>query len=307
MAVLSKNYRPLKTAVRRRFGPELFDDLLLFLISKDLVLWSTDKPKNLEELCLVLALHHDMDGKGWRWIKDTYSLPCRLSAVSMIHNARQIRWAARPWTDRFIRLGSKDEWRDSFDFDEPPVWCRLPTLWIDSVDIRYQKWRGCSRKEDYWSYKENGPGLRFMTLQDGSGYIRRVWGGYSLKTHDTDFLKVYKDWFLKKLKGVTVLADNHFYWGVHHLRPVNFQAPKANPAKKKSADHSGPVPQLTKEQTRRNREIREIRQRVERPYAHIKNNWKSLAVPWKEGPDTLKDVYYLAIAWHNNKIYNSKF
>ncbi len=49
-----------------------------------------------------------------------------------------------------------------------------------------------------------------MILKDSKGKIRKMWGRYSPKLYDEHFLEVYKRWFEQNLKGVGVIADQHF-------------------------------------------------------------------------------------------------
>jgi hypothetical protein len=51
-----------------------------------------------------------------------------------------------------------------------------------------------------------------MVLADGKGVIRKLWGGYSPKIHDGNWLEIHKEWFEENLVGGVVVADNHFMW-----------------------------------------------------------------------------------------------
>ena len=54
-------------------------------------------------------------------------------------------------------------------------------LWMDSSDFPLTGKRSTSRKDDWWSYKLNGPGCRYMFLIDGQGRIRKIWARYFFK------------------------------------------------------------------------------------------------------------------------------
>jgi len=60
---------------------------------------------------------------------------------------------------------------------------------MDSSDFKMKGKRSTSTKDPFWSYKENGPARRFMMVTDGRGSVKRIWGPYSPKTYDGDFLK----------------------------------------------------------------------------------------------------------------------
>ena len=41
----------------------------------------------------------------------------------------------------------------------------------------------------------------------------KMWGGYSPKVFDGNFLELFWDFFEEDLKGAGIVADNHFEWG----------------------------------------------------------------------------------------------
>ncbi|PRP83249.1 hypothetical protein PROFUN_09461 [Planoprotostelium fungivorum] len=297
-----KQFKTLEKEVHNRFGANLFENLRDSLRGYDLLLWSTDKPANLLDICLVHTLLHDMLNLGWKKIAREYDHPVRIAAKSMAHNARSIRAAARPWAESWITLGSLSEWTAAAELDNPPDWVRGPVLSMDSTDVRYQKYIGCSRKADCWSYKENGPALRFMATMDFGGRIRELDGGYSPKLYDGHWLMANKRRLVEDYRGAMVIANNHFYWGVKGLRPLNFHSPKAERDPKGTPHENSLTAHLTKDQKKRNAQIRRLRARVEHPFGKIKLRWKALQVPWKEGPDSLEDVVWMAIAWHNSRV-----
>jgi hypothetical protein len=93
-------------------------------------------------------------------------------------------------------------------------------LWMDSVDFKKTKYRGCSKKKSDWSYKLNRPGCWFMFLHNGRGKVCRLWVGYSPKLFDSDFLDLNKRWIERKLDGAGIIADNHFEKGKKFLKNV---------------------------------------------------------------------------------------
>ena len=61
---------------------------------------------------------------------------------------------------------------------------------MDSVDLPKTHGPDRGRKSTAWSYKLNRPGRRFMFVQDLRRRVRKVFGGYSPKVYDGDFLEI---------------------------------------------------------------------------------------------------------------------
>jgi len=95
--------------------------------------------------------------------------------------------------------------------------------------------RTTRKKSKNWSFKLNAPGGRFMVLCDRSQKVRAVWGGFSCKVYDSDFLDLKSEWIQKYLKGGHILADNHF-----RSRGIKFKDPKfyCNTRSKKDENNS---------------------------------------------------------------------
>ena len=89
-------------------------------------------------------------------------------------------------------------------------------LWMDSTNVHMTKHRSTSTKDKNWSYKENGPCQWFMVLADGQGMVQKLWGPYSPKLYDGDFLKLQAEEHLDLLHGCTIVNLN----SVTHLAPL---------------------------------------------------------------------------------------
>ncbi len=158
-------------------------------------------------------------------------------------------------------VGNLKSWRclaDPHHFTKPV--CNA-CLWMDLFDLKKEGKNKISKKSTKWSYKCNAPGLRFMVLEDARGRIQKLWGGYSPKVFDGDFLKIQQEWLDKKLKGAVVLADQHFEWGKKQLKKVRF----ITPIKRKKGNKKTGVglSTLTKEEAELNTAIHSARARVE--------------------------------------------
>jgi hypothetical protein len=108
--------------------------------------------------------------------------------------------------------------------------------------------RSVSKKSPKWSYKEKGPGLRFMFLMDGKRRIRKLWGGYSPKMYDGDFIKMNKEFFEEHCSGVGIVGDIHFETGPVHTPNVQWLVPVSQPRGRKRKNRTEPVAVLTKKQ-----------------------------------------------------------
>lgn len=132
-------------------------------------------------------------------------------------------------------LGAKQEWEEAASGVRLGKQIKGVCLWMDSTDLCLIGKSSTSRKEHTWSYKCNSPGRRYMMLCDGKGIVRKLWGGDSPKVYDGHFVEERTRWFEKKLKGTTVVADQHFEWAKKNLKHVCFHtpisAPKGRPKK----------------------------------------------------------------------------
>jgi len=198
------------------------------------------------------------------------------------------------WGHHQISLGRLKDWKtatSTLDLDLPVQ------LWMDSTDFPLTGARSVSRRDSSWSYKCNSPGARFMYLMDGRGRTRKLWGGYSPKLYDGDFLQVQADWIRKYLKGAGVVADQHFRWGVENFKKdrVNFHVAPKKPGKKS-------LKKLTKSQQKYRAQVLQIRHRVEHPFGQIDTKFKSLKHPFAEGPKQLEYLVFFATGVLNYEI-----
>jgi hypothetical protein len=44
-----------------------------------------------------------------------------------------------------------------------------------------------------------------------------MWGGYSPKVYDGDFVELFAEWFEENLSSAGVISDQHFEWGKNAL------------------------------------------------------------------------------------------
>eukprot|EP00026_Physarum_polycephalum_P019929 Phypoly_transcript_22202.p1 GENE.Phypoly_transcript_22202~~Phypoly_transcript_22202.p1 ORF type:complete len:189 (+),score=33.19 Phypoly_transcript_22202:49-567(+) len=159
---------------------------------------------------------------------------------------------------------------------------------------------GKRRKDKDWSYKCNSKGRRYMVLRDGKGRIRKMWGGYSPKVFDGHFLELFGEWFEEYLKGVGVIADQHFEGG-KKLKGVIFYTAHHEPRFSHNNNNLATNEEdtvnlhlLTKEQLSFNNALYKLRARVELPFGEAKSIFRVLRQHWGESSNQLDNMVWIA-------------
>lgn len=264
-------------------------------------LWASQKPRNFLEKNVTLALYKDISGIGYKRLHQMVDIGSTWTHKCLLHNIQVLRPIMKQWGNSKLHLGFVEDWKMAAHFVRSDSILKSPTLWMDSSDWGLQKWRGCSTKKAYWSYKCNRPARRFMFLQDGKSRIRKMWGGYSPKVHDSTWLEMHKEWIVRHLNGARILADNHFSWGTKNISDPIFLTPKKKPSKKRKRDKED-IEVLTIEQQKWNSAVHSSRARVETPFGIFQNLFGSLKNPWAEDQSQLEFLIYIAAGIHNAKI-----
>ena len=167
-------------------------------------------------------------------------------------------------------------------------------LWIDSSDFPLAGTRSSSKKDLFWSWKLNKLGVRFMVLLDGNGQIRFITPGYTPKLYDGHWLEANKYFIEEKFKGGTIIGDTHFEKGEHLFTNVSFKTPIKEPRQKKRRSDGVEVPQLNQKSQDYNEKHKELRTRVELPFARIQNLFNTLNRPFEEGIEKLEYLVLIA-------------
>jgi Transposase DDE domain len=178
-----------------------------------------------------------------------------------------------------------------------------------------------SQKASSWSYKLNAPEQRFQLLSDATGYIRGLWGGYSPKIYDGDWVQLMKYDLAQEYPGSHIIADTHYEKGnqimkeinVHHA--IKFYTPYSKPrgrkrkarpeedeAALKAKDPSFGLTKLTKEQEVWNPRIAHVRARIETPFGRIKIKWKGLGTVFYDGEIQQTYLFFIAVGAQNFSI-----
>lgn len=294
-------YEVIKNKVISTLGENTFKNILQFAKNENLSLWGEQKPRNFLEINLVLTIYKDLTGMGYNNIINNISLNFNLNHKSFQHNAKSLRVVLAKWGKSTIQLGMIQDWKAAVrDVDLDPLLTNA-CLWMDSSDFPKQRRGKTSRKDPDWSYKLNRPGRRYMFLRDGKGTIRKIWGGYSPKVYDGDFVELFAEWFEENLANAGVIADQHFEWGKKHLKKVHFFTPIKRPptGKRKRKDK---IVKLTHAEEAYNKAIRNARARMENVFGIIKGMFHSLQQPWAEEDEQLDYLVKFAVGVYNSKI-----
>lgn len=141
-----------------------------------------------------------------------------------------------------------------------------------------------------------------MFIMDGRRRIRKLWGGYSPKLYDGDFLNIQREFFAQHFSGTAVVGDGHFEKGPTFIPSVEWLVPTAKPRGRKKKGESEPIELLSRKQQQMNKEIRDIRSRLESPFGNISNMFTILEEAWREEEKQLEDLVFFAAGYHNSTL-----
>ena len=213
-----------------------------------------------------------------------------------------------------MELGTKEEWDEAAAgvSERETVFLRKVRLWLDSSDFalrRKKEWR--NKKGPMFSYKENHPAQRYMMLSDGKTRIRRLWGGFSPKVYDSDSTLQILPPLAERLKGVDLIADNHFLSTAKALAGrICIHAPTAERDRSETEFDEETIRTgvglsfPTREESQRNASIRHLRSPVERPFGKLKTLFKCFKPYWPGNPERQNKAVYFACGVHNWRIDN---
>lgn len=297
----------IKQKISDRVGSDVLDDVLRFVATKKPSLWGINKPPAFVHELTGLTIYKDMTGTGYQKILSEISFLKTLNSKSFCHNAQVIRPYLQHWALQQIILGTEKDWENEKQLMEEDPSLKEVNLWIDSSDFPKIKYKGMSRKAPDWSYKCNRPGLRFTTIESASRQIRKMWGGYSPKTHDGEFLRMKKRYFEKRLAKAVIIGDQHYSVGEKLFERLKFRTPIRKPGggrPKKDTNEPKVTKALSPKQKKYNAQQRHLRSRVESPFGWIKDTFECLSKPWQEDDEQLEAVVYFSAGCFNNQVKN---
>lgn len=270
-------------------------------------LWGDVKRKDgFTSYMVLLTIYKDLKNESYNVLFSRQLRRYRLSRDSLQHNIKKIRVVLASWGEEMTTLENWRRWQryqKSIKIKTAPNVSdqrRWPvSLWMDSTDVRMAGKNSMSRTDENWSYKANGPGRRFMMVSDGRGIIRKTWGPYSPKTHDSTWLKFHEAELNTLLKNGVIVADAHFSWAREdqHISEVKFLVPYSAAGHKRKRDNSD----LSERQKSYNQAVREVRSRVESPFGLMKQRFKALDDVFYEDETQLGYLFQFACGVENKK------
>jgi len=263
--------------------------------------------KNFGVYYTLLCIYKDATAKGYDKLLTMIPTPFRSSKESILHNIRCARKMLFKWSKLKISIQSLKKLKEH---SKPIILDTVPTedkhgkikvhMWMDSTDVRVRGKRSISKKDPYWSFKENGPGRRFMMLSDCHGFVQKIWGPYSPKTFDGDFLKTHSTELSNDLQGCTVVADCHFESARNSnlIAGSRFLVPYSEKRGRKSKHLDQPAQEMEPLRKNYNRLVRNLRARVE-SFGLIKQRFKALSGPFSEDDNQLEYLVTFAAVIEN--------
>lgn len=287
--------------VLARVPKHIYEQICTYIRSHQPSLWAAEKPRSFLKDQILLTLYKDLYGVGYHQLAADASFGYTITDHSLNNNCKKIREVLHQWSGEVITIGNEQEWNNqakncSFGRRVSDV-----NLWIDSSDFPMIGKSSVSRKSSYWSYKLNGPGRRYQMISDAKGKIRKIWGGFSPKLYDGDFMVINKDYINEAFRGAKMIADNHYSKAKKYFSNVkiytNFVVRQTGSKRKRGEEGEDDyVINTNKEQKEFNHEHQAARARVESPFGLIKRKFRCFQIPWGESEDQLNFAVYYAAA-----------
>jgi hypothetical protein len=291
----------VESLVYGEISEEIVKEMILHVQREKPTLWGASKPRTFISRQVLLTLYKDLTGIGFDKLSTLTHDMNQVNKDSLRENIKRVREVLCSWADKQINLGDQSTWRYAARNTNFPKPHEEVSLWFDSADFRLSGKRSTSKKDDWWSFKLNSPGVRYMVILDAKTNCRGIYGPYSPKVFDGHWLSCHSDWLEQHLSGAHVAADQHFEWGRDNLRGVKFHTPFKKKAKKRKPGHERPLSTLTQEQKQYNTSLYEVRARVESIFGVIKTKWKALQNPFFESHLQHKFITRTAVAIYNRE------
>ncbi|KAL0479219.1 hypothetical protein AKO1_009235 [Acrasis kona] len=289
----------LKKKVQKIIKVDALKSITKFVRERHPLLWGTERSRTFQSDAILLALYHDITGTGYHALSDATRSWHNIEQKSLRHNTQILRHEFEKWGEEQITLGDKHAWNHSVRYSEFGDQIADANLRIDSTDMTRIGKRSTSKKSSGWSYKANSPAQRYMTLVDGRSRIVKLWGGYSPKIYDGDFLKLKKEFFEDTLgRGANILGDNHFMAGTK-FRKCKFYCNIKNKTAKDTENKGKRLSMLTKDQKKFNGQHRTARAAVENPFGAMQTRFTMLKEPFQESESQQDALVTFACGHHN--------
>jgi hypothetical protein len=286
-------------------GSQIYKELERYLLAHEPKWWGEQAGKDMGKFMLLATVLHDCRTYSYSQICKALQPKICIWPGALQHNVKKARRILAQWGDLQVTLPSPAERDRAVAGRNFPDFMKKTRWWMDSTDIPLARLREFkSRKGIYWSGKLKRPAWRYMILRDGTGKIRRVWGGYSPKVFDSDFMASQRQWLEENLAGTAILADTHFFKAREYIKnPDILATPPPNIKEDKLRSRGFAL--TTKEAAKKSKIIKEHRGVVEQKFANIKRTFLSLSgapyTVWREPERELDYVVSLAFGVANRE------
>lgn len=291
--------------VKAAFGKTVYKEMERHVCGLELSWWGEGKDKNISKYMVLAACLHDARGYSYSAISRALRPKIVIHPGAIQHNVKRARHALAKWGNANITLPTRAAQNRAVAGRNFPIWASRARWWMDSTDIPLPRRKGYrSRKGIYWSGKLKRPAWRYQILRDGNGKICKLWGGYSPKVYDADFVKVEKSWLEGNLQGTAIFADTHYFKARDYVTDPEFLA---TPPENVSADllTLRGFATTTKEARKRSKFIKNNRGVVEQCFAAMKDTFIPLAggpyTSWRESEHELDHVVEWACGVYNRQ------
>lgn len=293
-------YADLRSTVEKTLRRNLVEKMISFVLEKNPSLWGGDGSRNYLKKYIYLVLYKMISGRGFGAVASEFDLNLRIYAKTLSHNFNIILEELVEWANTVVVPGRLRDWQNARKKIKFPKKFPSVDLLVDSSDFRLAKKAGKrGRKSPWWSYKLNGPGIRYTFFRDLSGKIRFFFGPQSPKLYDSEFFNQKKEYLDTVMAGATVVGDQHYFKAKKYMKKVKILAPFREDKKEDPHNPGEMISQLTKDQRTFNKNLRKIRSPIEAVFGTLKSKFEILKKPFQGKKKKHSKILFVCIAWFN--------
>jgi len=266
----------VKRYVEQNLKNDQINKILNYVVKREPKLWGEQKgSRNFVQNMVFLTIYKDLYNVGFVRLSNQLE-DINLYDKTLRFNVQKIRKYLAKWAKKKFNIGDAFLWDKSMRKRKLGSKIKQANLIVDSADFRLSGKSSTSTKDSTWSYKEVGPAQRYMIFYDGKGVVRKLLGGYSPKTYDSDLLKIQKEYLEDEIADGVVVGDQHFSKANEYIENFEFYCPYPEKNNKRRRDGKR-VSKLTNAQQQWNKQIYDLRSSVETPFGNIKQKFLSLS------------------------------
>mgnify|MGYP005853465407 CR=1 FL=1 len=251
---------------------------------------------------LMITLYKDLKGISYNKLKNELEGTFQLSVNSYHHNVYAVREALRCWSKNVLTVPQLDKLKAIARGQVQAKSFPNVQLWMDSTEFRLIGNRSMHATNPYWSKKVKGHGRKWLFLHDARGRVVFAFGPVSPKAYDSHLFCRHMETVEKALPGAVIIADNHFRKAAEITEKVTLVTNISKAGRPRMVKGKRMKRTLTSDQEAHNADVSFIRGRVEAPYGHWQNLFKTLDKPFGDSPDQLDCLVRFAAAVHRLKV-----